>query len=776
MKKLKKIIIGIFFLVLVIVLSLYLYLRYTLPPLEGQLKLPGLKQEVRVKRNNWGVPLIEAKNREDMFFALGFVHGQDRMFQMDLTRRLATGRLSEVMGPQALEIDTYHKTLLIEEAIEKSLTDVPPEIAVIIDAYCRGVNAFIETQPLPFEFKVLGYRPAPWETADVLSVFKNMEIILADSGSELTNLRLIRALGSEWATPLFSGVYGGTIIDALEIGDLQGDSLLSKELAREAEVAQQQVGSNNWVIAGIKTASGAPILANDPHLSNVFPSYFYQVLARDGDLELSGNTIAGVPLIVIGRNQHVGWGFTNVGTDVIDYFILELNPENTEQYRWDEEWVNFEYLDKRIKIKDQPDHHLRIKMSKLGPVRKLGNHWVARHSLGLYGSTVLEAFYEMNTAENSDDFLAGVKKFSSPAQNVVFADKQGNIGYFPAGKIPIRGKGNGEIPQIARGSSDVWQGFFKEDEKPYLFNPAKGYVVTANNPVLPDTAMPIYAKTWIPSFRADRIDELISKENKITPVTVQAVQTDSYLKNAEFLLAQIKNFQVQSPGAKFVMEQFEAWDLRAHSGIAPYLFYRFEARLADLIFKDHFKEEKDWRMISPNWIYKIMGYPESRVSADTLAYWFDKIDTKEKESFEKLVAEALEATYEEYKIKAEKSEPTWDKLHTLYYQYRPLGYVSIFKPLVNRGPFAMKGGKNCVLTASFKGSRSFEISHLSTFRMIMDFSDFSKSLLINSSGQSGHFMSPHFEDQIEPYINLEYRDMESFTGKLNVLKLSPRQD
>ncbi len=767
MKKIiKRIIIGVFTFIILLSSIVFFYLKSTLGRIDGQITISELKKNVIISRNEFGVPKIEAKNQEDMFFAIGYTHASDRLFQMDMIRRLATGRLSEVMGKRTLGIDKKYKDLMIEESIENSLKDgLPNEINKILINYCKGVNYFIKNETLAPEFKVLGYKPEEWKIKDVLSIFKNMENILAGSGYELGNYKIIKALGSKLASKLINGTFGTTIINDREYKSFFQNDSMSSFADTEKEQVENGVGSNNWVIAGKKTATGLPILANDPHLSNVFPSYFYQLYASDGNIELSGNTIAGVPFIVIGRNKKIAWGFTNVGTDVIDYFILDVD-EKKEKYKLDDKWEKFTFIEKKIKIKDEPDYIHKIKISKLGPVFEDSGHLIARHSIMLYKSTVLNAFYGMNFSESIIDFLGSMKEFSSPAQNVVFADTLGTIGYYPTGFIPKRRKGDGSVPVKVTKSEESWDGFIDENKKPFLINPSKGYIITANNPVIKSAKLPIFAINWFPSFRADRIDELIQKRSDFIIEDIEKMQTDTYLKSAEYLISLIKNFVFKDKEVIFVHNKLSNWDYFANNGIEPALFYKFQNILSKNIFKDNIKEEKFKRLISRSWLYRMMKYPSKEFSKEFLLM-IDDNNTKKIESFYDIVKLSLKDTYKAY---SKNKTMSWENSHKLLYKH-PLGSVKILGSLLNRGPYFMKGGKDCILTASFS-SKSFNISHLSTFRMIIDMSNFKNSLLINSSGQNGNFMSKNYDDQIKSFTELKYRKMEDFSGHLKTLILN----
>ncbi len=764
--------------VLIALIIIFAYLNSTLPRTEGTVQIHGIKNSIYISRNGYGIPRIIADNTDDMYFAIGYVHASDRLFQMDMVRRLATGRLSELMGKKTLHIDTYYKGLMTEDSIRKTMAEPLPEpIKKILSQYCRGVNSYIENEILPVEFKLLGYKPEKWTPFDIYTVFKNMENILAGSGNELNNLKLTRALGPEIASRLIRGTFGTTIIREDEMGKDLSNAALRQFADLELAQLSSGIGSNNWVISGKKTQKGLPILANDPHLSNVFPSYFYQIYASDGKRIFSGNTIAGVPFIIIGRNESLGWGFTNTGTDVIDYFRLKVN-EKGNQYHFDGNWLDFKTVVKSIQVKGQADHKHRIRMTHLGPVYQDGKSQFVRHSIMEYPSTSLKAFYLMNISSSVSEFMDAMRHFSSPAQNVVFADQLGTIGYYPAGWIPKRRKGDGSLPVILTGESDLWDGFIDENRKPFLINPAKGFIVTANNAVIDAGSLPIFSINWYPSFRADRITELIQAKGRLSVADNQAIQSDTYLKSAGFLLGFLKDMRCKNPDAQSLLKRFREWNKCADGGIEPFLFYEFQRRLVSAIFDDELKKNGSNMTPSRSWLYKLLDYP-GQSKSPLLSRLADDVRTEAPESFEMAVQKALLEVHRSYlSNEKEINRIQWEHLHTLHYKH-PLGSVKFLAPLLNRGPHFMKGGKDCVLSASFR-SKNYRITWLSAFRMIIDFSDFSNSMMINSSGQSEHFMSPHYDDQIELYTQLKYRKMEDFREndadmKKGLLVLEPKK-
>ncbi len=768
MKILKKALLFLALIIIIFFLLVFIWLRSTLPKTHGVLKSDKIISRVEIQRNRWGVPFIRAENLEDMFFAIGFVHAQDRLYQMELSRRMAQGRLSEIFGKSTLDSDIAQKKALVEESIERTMDRINPRIKKLIEHYSDGINYFIETQNLPIEFKVLNYRPEKWRGKDSLSILKIMEDILCGNGSELYNYQVVNAVGFERAKKLIYGNYGTSIVKKDEYESLRGKILGEKFIPKREE----GIGSNNWVVSGKLTDTGFPYLANDPHLGVVFPSYFYQVYAETPDLELCGNTLPGTPFIVIGRNKNIGWGFTNIESDVIDYYILKVNPENENKYFWNGEWRDFRILKKFVKVKGGEEKQVEVKLTEFGRVLNFKELYLLLQSVTDYPSKTIEAIFEMNLSKNYEEFISALKKFSAPAQNVVFADRDGNIGYFPTGLIPVRSKGDGSLPVVAQSEADLWKGFWDEDKKPYLLNPERGFIVTANNPVLPEGEIPIFSMDWISTFRAERIEELIKRKSRLTLEDMKDIQTDTFHKGAEFLINKIRNMKFKSEKANFVLENFKNWDFRVDKGFSPYLFYNFEFFLSRNIFEDNFNNENDRSLISTNWVYRIMNYPDGNEDQD-FSYWIDDLRTDKKESFEEIVEKSLEDTFDRFKEEYKgRDKIDWEEIHLIYYRH-PFDSIPILKYFFNRGPFFMKGGRGCVQIASFRRGKDFKVVASSAFRMIIDFSDFSKSLIINSSGQSGNPLSRNYDDQIKLYISGDYRKMEEKTGGKRILIITP---
>ena len=757
----------IIFLLILFCLIVGIIFRSTSHRLSGDISLSDIQSEISIQRNHWGIPRIDADSREDLFFAIGFVHASDRLFQMDLMRRNALGTLSEVFGRITLEQDKKQKKLQIEESINLALKRLPAELSHFMQKYCAGVNSFIERFRPPLEYNLLKHQPHRWTVRDSLAIFKNMEQLLASSGGELHNIRLASVLDNSDFASLVSQAGGETIVKPGDFMPESRDTILASPFRQEVLVDEQLIGSNNWVLSGNKTVSGEPLLANDPHLPNSFPSYFYQISAEIDSFHLRGCTIPGIPLIIIGHNGNIGWGFTNTGTDVIDYFSLKTNPDNSGTYRFDKRWIPFETVKKLIRIKGETSEEFEYKLSRFGPVFFAGKQTLARYSIGNFPSTVVEAFYRMNFAADIKAFVAGLKLMSSPAQNVVFADRAGNIGYFPTGRIPIRARGDGSLPLAGESESDMWQGFVKEDIKPLLLNPERGYIATANNPVLHPGALPLFKKSWNPAFRAGRLHELLGQEKKFSLNDMKRIQLDTFLPGARFLINLLKDIRPGDSESSQIFDRLKEWNYQADGGDEPALFYIFEQSLAENIFLDDVEEAA---LVQRNWLYKILDFPRGgRFDSEDIGHWVDDANTPEQETMDDMVRKSLKGAV---RYLAENGKGTsWDRRHRIRFQH-PLGR-SLLKILFNRGPYYTSGGRGCLKAASFENISDFSVNHTSTFRLILDFSNIEQSLLINSSGQSGHFLSPNYADQISLYVRNRYRILEDFRHQLKLLRLLP---
>ena len=756
MKIVKTACIALLSLLLLAAMVVYFFFKSTLPVWEGMLADAGVAAEVQIERNAHGAPLIRAGSDGDLFFAIGFVHAQDRLFQMDLQRRAAGGRLAEILGARALARDMWQQSLQADAGIEKSCRASRPDVKSLLNQYCRGVNYFLASQPLPPEFHILGYTPEAWQLSDILATMKYLEGELASSGNELNHARLSAALLPGYARDWLSAPAPGRGSRPA----LAPRALLAPALARllDAETESQQLDApgNAWVVAGSRTASGHPWLANDFSWAPVLPALFYQLAGKTPAREISGNTLPGVPFILSGRNRHLGWGVCPSPCDTVDYFILERHPRDPNLYRCDGRWLALEFREKRIRCRGRADVVLKLAFSAFGPLTEVGGELLAVRSLVQHRSLAMEALYHMNAARNLKEFTVALRKLTAPALRVLFADRKGNIGACQAGLAPQRGKGNGLLPLRVQALADLWHGFAENSQERSIANPAKGWIAASDLERLGKAPPAFFTFDPAPDFRDWRLAEGLSGTAKLDLAAAARLQSDTLVPNAEFLVGRIKNLPLASFEAKHVRDALNAWDRNAGDGEGPAFFYEFEKRLAGAVFTPALRDPAAAAGISRRSLYRLLE----------AAGWQDR------EGFAAAVEESLRGAYEAYRDRTRRQEDGWhwEILHTVGFHH-PLGTIVPLRPLFERGPFSARGGKYCLLDTDFSGP--FRTSRLAAYKMILDFSDFSRSLLIYPTGQSGHPLSPAYDDQMDAWFAQKYLKMESQGRRQHRLRLLP---
>ncbi len=473
-------------LLIVIPLGGWLYLRTSLPKTSGTVTVAGLDGRVEIVRDADGVPHVFATTSDDAYFALGYVHAQDRLWQMEFHRRIGAGRLSEMLGDATLGTDKFMRTLGVYRMAQSAYEALDPSTTAIVDAYAAGVNAWLgEGHTLPVEFTILGVTPEPWQPADSLAWAKLMAYDLGGNfDTELLRVRLLQTLGPERTAQLMPDYpqSGVTIVAANELAPATADSLLELDsfLQLNLQLGGIDVGSNNWVVAGSRTDTGLPLLANDPHLGSRIPSIWYLVELSGGPLHVTGATFPGLPGVATGHNDSIAWGVTNLGPDVQDLYMERVNPANLNQYEVDGAWVDMVIVEELITVKGE-DEPVRwaARSTRHGPLLSdvsggttspVALRWPALDAT----DTTITAFANAGTATNWEEFTASLRDYVAPSQNFVYADKEGNIGYYAPGRIPVRAEGHdGMTPVPGWDSQYEWQGWIPFEEMPHAYNPAK---------------------------------------------------------------------------------------------------------------------------------------------------------------------------------------------------------------------------------------------------------------------------------------------------------------
>ncbi len=765
----------------VVGLGYHWLLRRPLPRTRGSLRLQGAVDQIEILRDTWGVPHIYANTPHDLFFAQGFVHAQDRLWQMELQRRLVAGRLSEVMGSRTLAVDRWMRTLCLRRVAEEEVALLDAESRAILEAYAAGVNARIGRGRLPIEFTLLRYKPEAWRPADSLSWSKMMSLGLSINWeSEILRAQLIERLGPERAAELEPDPCEDDpcIIPAgVELASIGGAALDRAEDARPftGPSPLAGVGSNNWVLSGDHTATGAPLLANDMHLPMNLPCVWYENHLVAGDLNVTGVTFPGIPGVVAGHNGHVAWGFTNGFPDVQDLFIERLRRTDSGevQYEFKGEWLDAEVRAEEIGVKGAESVVEEVVITRHGPVinclasELAGEEPLALRWTSLEPDTMVQALLRMMRARDCLEFREALRVWAAPVQNVVFADTEGNIAYSFPGRVPIRNRGNGSVPVPGWTGEYEWLGYVPFEELPHLYNPRQGYVATANNRVVTNDYPHFLGREYTLCDRALRIDELIGARDKIDVEYMQRMQFDQVSRSAQIVASYLSQLDVEDEELRAVVDLMKHWDGELGAGGVPAAVYEvFTRRMIRLMLQDKLGEltaryagqgptpllaersmfgERSWE-----WLQAMLAVPDS--------HWYDLGAGETRDEVMRL---ALRETVDFLKreLGPEMDGWTWGKLHTLTFAHT-LGEVKPLDKLFNRGPYPA-GGDSTTLWATGSNRHNLDSGGIigPPFRFIADLGDLRNSWGLLAPGQSGQPGSRHYDDQIKAWFKGEYHPM-----------------
>lgn len=754
-------------LIIVVVISLYVFVTRAHPVIEGEIKLAGLQESVEVVRDDNGVPHIRAMNEDDLYIAQGYIQAQDRLFQMDLSRRQASGRLSEVVGGAALENDKYFITLGLRRAAEASYEEYSDTAKKVLDKFAEGVNLYIkeltETGKWPIEFKILGYKPEQWTPVDSLTIGKYMAFDLGGHWeNQAFRYYLLQSFPEEKAYDLFpSYPEDAPYIIGKEELDIE------KSFA-SAVIPHEFNGSNNWVVSGEKTASGFPILADDPHLSLATPSIWYQMHLEAKNVNVSGVIFAGIPGIILGHNEQIAWGVTNTGPDVQDLYIEKRNPENKYEFLYNDNWEEATVIKEQIKVKDEEPVNYEVVVTRHGPIISefaadsgedtvLSLQWTA-----LQPSSELEAVLNMNKAQNWDEFERALEGFETPAQNFVFASQDGTIAYKANGKIPIRKKGDGLLPVPGWTDEYGWENYIPFDELPRVVNPQAGFISTANNKVISDEYPYHISHDWAQPFRQMRIQEVLSSNESITVEDMQDLQMDKKnLQAEEFVPLFIE--QLKASKEENVLDAIailEKWDFVDEAEeAAPLIFNLWMHEIQDVLFEEHISAEAldlfgGRRQAVDELLRRAMeGNPGP---------WIE-----DNGGLKKVLEEALlRVITEQEDLQGSNMEKwQWGEYHEIYFPH-PLSSVSPLNLLFNHdGRKSVGGSTVTVQAAAFKEDGT--VNHGGSWRFVIDTSDMSTGYHLVGPGQSGHVLNKWYHDQMDSWVNGIYHstNIKSFEGK-----------
>lgn len=750
--------------------------RRPVPPPQGRLTIDGLHAAVEIIRDAWGVPHIYAADERDLFFAQGFTHAQDRLFQMDLNRRLGLGRLAEVTGPLGVPLDKFARFMDWPRAARSQAAGTDPDTAAIIDAYCAGVNTCIATQPMPAEFKVLAYHPEPWDTT-AMSAWSTVLAwgLSCNWETELLRAWLLDELGPERAadlTPVYGANYTTTIPDE-QIGRRLAAGLLGafRETLAHGPVGAplfgHGLGSNNWVVSGARTAGGRPHLANDPHLPPVFPTIWYANHLHGGDIHATGFTMPGVPGVIIGHNDHCAWGLTNAFPDVQDIYIERFHPEDDSRYYLDGDWHAARVENQTIKVRGLRDIPIAVRSTAHGPVfsdvlpdahADLSYDWSLFHS-----GNHLRAVIATNRATDWPSFREGLRHWSFPSQNVVYAGVDGTIGFMMPGLVPKRRRGDGLSPVPGWQSEFGWDGFIPFDELPCYVNPECGYIATANNCMTGDSYPHLLTGEWLPDYRVRRIRELLAARPQMTLDDHRRIQNETVsLMARRFLAAALPNARTApdaDTGLRDALERLAAWDNdMGVDSVSATLCFGWQV---------HFTRAAVAQAIGPDRANALMAkgdrvgfpfLPFYEIGFELALRWLEGDRPAWVEDMAPLLLPALQQTVVVLRREF-GSDPagwTWGRAHRVSFEHemaRLPGLGRLWKPVA-----IPAGGDGYTINQSdmtphFPPDPSTVIA---SCRLIIDVGAWDECLAALPGGQSGHPASPHYQDRITEWQEGRY--------------------
>jgi penicillin amidase len=804
---------------------LWRYVYRPLPQLDGSINLPGLQKDVIVERDHWGVPHVRASSVEDMAEAQGYVVAQDRLWQMDLLRRVGRGQLSEILGPATLNIDKQFRTLGFGRAAERDLALVDPTSRGIFEAYARGVNRFIEqhSDELPVEFTLLKYKPAPWTPADSLVISGYMYETLTDSWEEeIDRAKVTDKVGADRARELFSPdaamdhyVVGDPNVtndgsqrshldpddpndDDDDDDDMSPDGVLKASAVAPSDAPQLQperatdlttalansvvgyvrdsqseirhsLGSNNWVVSGDHTATGKPLLANDTHLELSIPPIWYEIHLTAPGWNVKGLTLPGAPLVVIGHNDRLAWGFTNNGADVQDLYIETFNPANSEEYSVNKKWVKAQTIDEIIKVKDRPDEHLSLVITRHGPIVRRENgkayalRWTATEPGGLSN-----VYNLLGKAQNWDEFRSVIKKVWGPAQNAVYADTQGNIGYVMSARVPIRKKGHGEVPVPGDTDDYEWTGYIPFDQLPQSLNPENGLIATANARVVGPAYKPYLTDRWEEPYRTARIYDLLRDKHDLRPADMLKVETDTYsfphVFLADQLIAAAKTVTPQDDRTKKLIEGLKDWNGIADADSSEVTFLvRFRRTALNLLLEPYLGADTNlYRWRATTFLQKTLTERTSKWLPARYKSYDELLIAAADSTVAKLAEESKRAHIEDWQW---KNFNALDMLH-------PIGRDGLLKKWLSITGKPQSGTNYSVRAAT--------PHHGPAMRFVANPADWDQSILLIPAGQSGQPGSSHYADQFDYWyegrpIYAPFSDAAELKDRKHVLTLKAAQ-
>lgn len=769
----------------------YWFVTKSFPQINGEIRVPGLKSNVEVIRDPLGVPHIYAANSDDLFFAQGYVQAQDRLWQMELFRHIGQGRTAELSGKSGIPTDKFLRTIGISRAAQADADTLNDEEKRVLVAFSSGVNAFITSHRdnLPMEYSLVGITPEPWTPVDSILWAKMMAYDLGGNRTmELVRARLREKLGSDKANELLPQYPAqGPFIIPPEAKDYRSNSTSPSRLDGPMPLVAfgapdfdaiahvdtrltlgDGIGSNNWVVDGTKTTTGKPLLANDPHLSIQMPAIWYEIglhcvpVSPECPYNVAGVALSPTPSVVIGHNDRITWGITNVNPDVQDYFVERLNPGNPNQYEFQGKMEDFQVVHETLRVKGSGDESFDVRISRHGPImtpvldgvtEPLALEWTATRER----SDVLNAVLAVDRAQNWEQFRNALRKFDVPSQNFVYADVDGNIGYQMPGNIPIRAKGDGSVPAEGWTGDYEWKGYIPFDDLPFVYNPATHYIASANNQVIPSTYKYLVTTDWSAPYRAMRINELIKSKDKLSLEDFKSIQSDTASIPLQALQKKVVGLTFEKE--KFLpirsMEFIKSWDGRLDTeSVGGTILEATYLRVIRNVFGNRLDSDLlnaylDTGAAPRAFLMNILEQPNSE--------WWDDPASMAIESREDILKRSFEQGVDDLgkRFGDAPAEWKWGKVHTATFAH-PFGSIQPLSFIVNAGPISTNGDGYTVNNGNYRDSVDFAQRTVSSTRFIEDLSNWNNSLNIHTTGESGQPLSKHYSDMMMLWRDVRY--------------------
>lgn len=743
--------------------------RTSQPQVNGRITVAGILDTVEIIRDRHGVPHIFAHNESDLFFGFGYAMAQDRLWQIDLFRRIGSGRLSEILGAEAIEVDRYFRTL----SAARNDRSLPPDLVFMVDSFAAGINAYREQleDRLPLEFKLLGYRPEPWLPDDYFSVYTLINWGLSIGWKvDLTAAAVLRKVNEGMFQEAFptSTEFGLPIISEIKQSLPHVLSLSQSMVATVSRLTgfTPSPASNNWVISGNRTKTGRPLLANDTHMALTNPSLWWEVHLVCPTIDAAGFAIPGLPGLPVGRNRHVAWGVTNIMADDVDFYIEQINPKNRLQYRYVDRWEDMRTHVEKISVKNAEPVDITIRMTRHGPVIA-GNESdtdIPEDKVVSARWTVFEVnapartSYLLLKAGDVAGVVAALQHWRAPGQNFVIADTHGSIGYWCSAAIPIRPRGNGLLPLPGWTGTNEWDGFIAFDKLPHTIDPPEGYIASANNPVTEGRYPYAIGTYWEPMDRISRIRHLIEAKPRLSIDDMMAMQTDitsplaAELTGAMLHVLERKALEVQEPNIRDILQKWD-YQMSPDSSAASIVEMTY-LKLLENIFQDElgadlFRRYIGLTIFAPRALREILRSKRSG--------WLDDIRTPEVETLADAIEKSMHQsiTYLREQFGPDIEKWTWGHLHTLTFHHI-LGERKPLNRLFDLGPYPAPGSHLTINKKQYDYTDPFAVKEGVSQRMIVDLSSPETAFHVLPTGQSGVLGNAHYADQVDSYFDGRY--------------------